>query len=125
MRLMPETPYNLRTGEAIEGKVALYLQNQGLRILHRNFRCKQGEVDLIALDGDQLLFVEVRFRQNTNYGTAQDSITPAKKRKIIQSARFFLYRYPGYANHACRFDVVGVTLKDQQLHFDWIRHAFY
>ncbi len=123
--LAPKQALSLAKGHTVESQVALYLAAQGLTLLHRNFRCKQGEVDLIAEMGDQLIFIEVRFRQNTNYGSAQESITRSKQRKIIQSARFFLCRYPGYANHACRFDVVGVTLKGQQLDFDWIQHAFY
>ncbi len=120
-----ETQNHRTHGESIEAHVALYLEASGLDILHRNFYCKQGEVDLIAQEGDTLVFIEVRFRQNTRYGSAPESITRSKQRKIIQSARFFLCRYPHYANHACRFDVVGVTLKGQQLDFDWIRDAFY
>jgi putative endonuclease len=123
--LAPKQAMSLAKGHAVESRVALYLVAQGLRLLHRNFRCKQGEIDLIAEAGDQLVFVEVRFRQDNHYGSAPESVTRSKQRKMIQSAAFFLYRYPAYANHACRFDVVGVTLKDQQLDFDWIQHAFY
>jgi putative endonuclease len=112
-------------GQAIETAVAVYLQKQGLKILARNFQCKQGEIDLIAYHLGQLLFIEVRFRQNTAYGEAVATVTRSKQKKIIQCARFFLYRHPHYANAACRFDVVGVTLNPSGLDFDWIQGAFY
>lgn len=121
------TPRQVPTdkGRAIEEAVATYLQSQGVQILHRNFQSKQGEIDLIAKHLDALVFIEVRFRQNTAYGEASATVTRFKQKKIIQCARFFLCRYPQYANVPCRFDVVGVTLKNSKLDFDWIQSAFY
>lgn len=119
----PQAPSD--KGQAIEQAVATYLQAQGAQILHRNFQSKQGEIDLIAQYEDQLLFIEVRFRHSAAYGEASATVTRFKQKKIIQCARFFLCRYPQYVNVSCRFDVVGVTLRDSQLDFDWIPGAFY
>jgi putative endonuclease len=114
-------------GHEIESQVSAYLQKQGFQLLHRNFRCRLGEIDLIGLHQNQLLFVEVRFRRNATYGSAAASVDFRKQQKLIKTARFFLLRYPNMANCACRFDVVAVTLSDKadhQLEIDWIQNAF-
>lgn len=110
-------------GHAIESHVSLYLEKQGFRLLHRNFRCKLGEIDLIGLHQNQLLFVEVRYRRNQRYGSAAASVDFRKQQKLIKTARFFLLTHPKMANYACRFDVVAVTLKETY-EIDWIQNAF-
>ena len=122
------------TGQEIESHVSAYLQKQGFRLLYRNFRCRLGEIDLIGLHQDQLLFVEVRFRRNAHYGSAAASVDFRKQQKLIKTARFFLLTHPNMANYACRFDVIAVTLRhpgkqqakhpEPELEIDWIQSAF-
>ncbi|HXH54641.1 MAG TPA: YraN family protein [Gammaproteobacteria bacterium] len=115
------------TGQEIESHVSTYLQKQGFELLYRNFRCRLGEIDLIGLYQNQLLFIEVRFRRNTAYGGAAASVDFRKQQKLIKAAQFFLLKHPKMANCACRFDVVAVTLRNQadhELEIDWIQNAF-
>ncbi|OHV12231.1 YraN family protein [Kushneria phosphatilytica] len=111
-----------RQGHDIEALTARWLSQRGLREVARNQHARGGEIDLIMRDGDTLVFVEVRYRRCTQYGTALETITPAKQRRIIRAARFYLARER--LSCACRFDVVGVTGTPEALEFDWISAAF-
>ncbi len=106
-------------GKFAENRAERMLVDAGLAILHRNYRCRQGEIDLIAQDGDILVFVEVRCRSRKDYGSAAESITPAKQRRIIAAARHYLATLPRMP--ACRFD--AVTL-DEGRDPAWIKAAF-
>lgn len=106
-------------GKFAENRAEKFLAAAGLRILERNYRCRHGEIDLIAQDGSTLVFVEVRSRSRQDFGTAAESITPAKQRRIIAAARHYLAalsRMP-----ACRFDVVTL---DQGGGPVWLKSAF-
>jgi len=92
-------------GARAEDAAARFLESRGLRILERNFRCKMGEIDLIAEDGAALVFVEVRSRASSSFGTAAETIGPSKRRKIIKTALFYL-QSRGLFERASRFDVV-------------------
>jgi putative endonuclease len=123
------SPFSIKqtTGQEIESQVATYLKKQGFQLLHRNFRCRLGEIDLIGHHQNQLLFVEVRFRRNAAYGGAAASVDFRKQQKLIKTAQFFLLSHPKMLNCACRFDVVAVTLRneaDHELEIDWIQNAF-
>lgn len=125
MATRPEqpTPQQIK-GEAAEQLAADILQQQGFRLVQRNFSCKAGEIDLIMQDQQHLVFVEVRFRKNHLYGGAAASITPAKQLKIRRAAQFYMTRL----NHQppCRFDVMAMTL-DSKGHIiceNWIPNAF-
>ena len=110
-----------------EQRAARYLQNRGLAVIARNFRCRSGEIDLVCRDAEELVFVEVRFRSNTRYASAAESVTPAKQRKLIRAAQVFLLKYPRYAELSCRFDVVAMspaTSKQGEDHVQWLAHAF-
>jgi putative endonuclease len=106
-------------GKFAENRAEALLTLAGLRIVERNWHCRQGEIDLIAQDGEVLVFVEVRSRKHGAYGSAADSITPAKQRRIVQAARHYLAKLP--IMPACRFDVVTL---DQGKEPVWIRSAF-
>ncbi len=85
-----------------------YLRERGYRILERNFRCRQGEIDLIGRDGKYLVFIEVKYRADGRAGAPEEAVNRAKQRTILQVARYYLYRnrFPEYT--PCRFDVVGI-----------------
>lgn len=104
-------------GDAGEARAANYLEQQGMRVIERNFRVKGGEIDLICHDGDTTVFVEVRQRASRNFGGAAASITSAKQRRLILAARHWLARH---GEVPCRFDVV--LIENDQL--EWLRAAF-
>lgn len=116
------------SGIHAEQRAARYLQKRGLRILRRNFNCRFGEIDLIALDGDEcLVFVEVRYRRSQRFGGALASVTPRKQTRIRRAAGFFIARQPRLALLACRFDVVAIeTGADAgRGEISWIKNAFW
>lgn len=96
-----------------------YLQDQGLEIVQRNFHCRGGEIDIIALDREHLVFVEVRYRENSDYGSAIETVTPRKQQRVILAARHYLHS--NRIDRPCRFDVIGL---DAQNKTQWIKDAF-
>lgn len=83
-----------------------------------------GEIDLVMLDGDCLVFAEVRFRNQNRFTSAAGSVDHHKQRKIIRTAAAFLGRNPQYSSCAVRFDVVGLDQSGDQTTLRWIRDAF-
>jgi putative endonuclease len=107
-------------GRHAENAAAAFLQQQGLELVARNYRCRFGEIDLIARDGKTLVFVEVRLRSSNSFGGAAASITAAKRGKLTRAARHYLAgtaRMP-----ACRFDALLVSGADHSV--EWIKNAF-
>jgi putative endonuclease len=104
----PKRPRTARQeiGQAGEDRALDHLQQQGLRLVCRNFRCKLGEIDLIMQEGSVLVFIEVRARANANFGGAAASITAAKQMRLIRAAQFFLLRYK--SPPSARFDVIAI-----------------
>ena len=107
-------------GQHAESLAAAFLQQQGLKLVVRNYRCRFGEIDLIARDGKTLVFVEVRMRASDAFGGAAASITAAKRRKLLRAARHYL---AGVARApACRFDALLVGGSDDAI--EWLKNAF-
>ena len=96
----------IETGRQAEELAASFLQAKGLSIVEKNFRAKVGEIDIVAKDGEELVFVEVRARASRDFGGAAASVGGAKRRKLIRAARVWLAAR-GW-DGACRFDVVAV-----------------
>ena len=107
-------------GEGAERRAAAFLEGQGLTILARNYRCRFGEIDLIARSGSTLVFVEVRARTSERFGGAAASITPAKRRRLLAAARHYLAQRGRQC--ACRFDAVLLSGGAQRI--EWIQDAF-
>ncbi|SFC19986.1 YraN family protein [Collimonas sp. OK412] len=108
------------SGRMAEDRALAYLQQRGLKLVERNFRCKGGEIDLVLAEpvSGLLVFVEVRQRNSRRYGGAAASVTRSKQAKLIIAAEVFLQRYA--QPPACRFDVVAI---DDDV-IEWIRQAF-
>ena len=107
-------------GRQAEDAAAIFLQHHGLTIVERNYHCRFGEIDLIARDGDTLVFVEVRMRSNSAFGGAAASITAAKRDKLLRTARHYL---AGAAHlPACRFDAVLVS--GEAAAPEWLKNVF-
>lgn len=115
----------LDTGRSIEDLAVEYLQNAGIITLHRNFRCKYGEVDIIAKDQTTLVFIEVRYRKNAAFGHPMETVTFNKQQKIIATAQYFLLIRNWANTLACRFDVIAVLPAQNKFNIEWIKDAFH
>lgn len=105
-----------------EERAARYLRTQGYEIIERNWRCTTGELDLIAWESKQLVFVEVRTRRGRLYGTPEESVTPTKQAKLIKLAQIYMQEHPEL-ECAWRIDVVAVELRGSHSRMNLIRHA--
>ena len=110
-------------GERAEQAAFRYLINRGLRPVARNFRSRGGEIDLIMLDADCLVFVEVRCRRSTQFTEPANTIDRRKQRKIVRTAALFSARNRRHAGRTMRFDVVAVEAAHPPV-MHWIRDAF-
>jgi putative endonuclease len=108
-------------GAKAEELCAEFLQRAGLRILARNWRCRQGEIDLVADDAGTLVFAEVRLRSSERFGGAAESITAAKRGRIVAASRLYM---AGRRESPCRFDVLLLDALDG-LRIRWLRNAFH
>ncbi len=98
-----------------------FLIAKGFSQIERNFLCRCGEIDIIMKDQDYLVFIEVRYRANKDFGGALASITAGKQRKLRRAAEYYLLQHFGNAPPACRFDVIGIEGQDEII---WIKNAF-
>lgn len=117
---------NKRTGELGEEMAADFLTARGYRILERNFRCKGGEIDIIARapEDKSLVFIEVKTRRGLSYGVPQLAVTPFKQRQISKAALTWLGRERRHDENA-RFDVLAILLHTDGQHvIDHIKNAF-
>lgn len=108
-----------KQGAAAENLAAQYLQEQGLRLLERNYRVRGGEIDLIAQEGETLVFVEVRLRRSQRFGGAAASVDIHKQTKLLLAAQHYLRG----RDLPCRFDVLLLDEIDAA-RIDWIQNAF-
>ena len=111
----------VKRGALGEGIACSLLEENLLRILHRNVRYPDGEIDIIADDRGTTVFVEVKWRRNDERGSAAEAVTPRKRARVIRAARRWLVENPGRAA-AVRFDVVAI--RDEPREVLWIRGAF-
>ena len=111
-------------GKFYELKAREYLKRRGLKDFLPNYHSRFGEIDLIARDGDVLVFIEVRYRKNQSYGSAAASVEFYKQKKIIRTVQHFLQKKGLNNRMPCRFDVIGITGSDEKLEFQWIKNAF-
>jgi putative endonuclease len=115
---------NLSVGERGESIAEAYLRGRGFTILEKNYRCKTGEVDIVARDGDTIVFVEVKARRNLAYGPPQLAVTPFKQRQISRTALTWLAHHKK-PNAIARFDVIAILVPDHEVPLiEHIRNAF-
>ncbi len=111
-----------------ERQARLYLEAQGYSIIAANFRCRAGEMDIVAIDGDELVFVEVKTRRGNSYGRAEEAISPVRAERLAVVAEEFLQSreaFPYDSETPWRIDLVGVNLDSpgKPLNFSHIKHA--
>lgn len=107
-------------GTEYEKKVGAYLEEHGYRILEYNFRCKGGEIDIIAKDGEYLVFVEVKYRKDRGTGDPFEAVDSRKQRTISRTASYYCMIHGYDETTSCRFDVVAVL--GEEIHV--IKNAF-
>ncbi|MCS5710789.1 YraN family protein [Candidatus Berkiella aquae] len=112
------------TGNQAEELAKDYLQRQGLRLIKRQYRTPLGEIDLIMQDQHTLVFVEVRFRETDEFGTPEETITPAKQRRLIRTALLYQQTHPFTDDLLARFDVIAILGNQPNLKITWIPDAF-
>ncbi|MFT6153965.1 MAG: putative endonuclease [Bermanella sp.] len=110
-------------GQFFEDKACAFLQQKGLTLSERNVNFPTGEIDLIMLDGPQLVFVEVRFRHNNEFGGAAASIDNRKQKKLIKTAQLYLQKKFGSRPPSCRFDVIAINGDKKKFNVNWIKNA--
>jgi len=115
--------FRKRVGNKGESIAEDYLKQKGYKIIHRNYRCKFGEIDIIAKDDDTIVFTEVRTKRNDNFGSPQDSITSTKIDKISKTALSFIQeeKLTGYSY---RFDFIAITFSQGKPNIEHIENAF-
>jgi len=115
----------IAVGAHWEKQALEYLSSSGLKLLTENFRCRMGEIDLVMLDQDCLVFVEVRYRKSNRFASAACSVDRRKQRKLARAAAVFLGQHPQLCDHAVRFDVVAFdAASDNQCALQWLQDAF-
>lgn len=110
-------------GALYEQQACAYLKKQGLRLVTANFHSRLGEIDLIMLDGEQLVFIEVKARSKSSFTSAVEAVTRSKQQKIIRTAQFFLGSHQQYQKHHCRFDVIAIAINGSSP-IQWLKNAF-
>ena len=117
---------NKTPGAIAEQKACELLRRQGLKIRVRNYRTRRGEIDIIADDGGTLVFVEVRLRSNSKFGSPEESITPRKQQRILYASQHYLQKERISDSRPCRFDTICLTGHSDSSASDvqWIKAAF-
>lgn len=112
-------------GREAEACALRHLQEHGLQLLTRNWSCKRGELDLVMLDGDTVVFVEVRYRRHAGWGGALESVDFRKQEKLTLAAQSFLQSESRWADSPCRFDVIAINGDPGTLPaLSWVTNAF-
>jgi putative endonuclease len=112
-----------RFGKIAEAMAARQLEKRGYKILARNHRTRLGEIDLIAMDGQTLVFIEVKARRSGRFGSAKHAVTPAKQKKISRVALSYL-KETNQTDASARFDVVALDAGQDTGHLEIIKNAF-
>jgi len=116
--------YTQRSGKHAEDLACDYLHQHGLRVLERNYHTRFGEIDLVMRDHDTTVFVEVRYRRDTNIVDPLSSIDWRKQAKLTRTAHYYLQQHKQHALAPARFDVVAITDHGTQNHIQWVKNAF-
>ncbi len=111
-----------RRGEKLARR---FLERLGYRIITQNYVCAAGELDLIALDGEMIVFAEVKTRRGEEAADVERAVNPAKRRQLVRVAKYYVMSKPAARKYPCRFDVVGIVSSDGgEPEIRHIRNAF-
>ena len=104
-------------GARYEERASVYLEQQGYRIIEKNYRCRIGEIDLIAEDREYLVFVEVKYRSGTVYGQGLEHVD-RRKQQVIGKVAAYYFTAHRFSDRLCRFDIVSIDGAGDILHFE-------
>ena len=119
-------------GDEAERLACQYLENKGLTLVEKNYRIKGGEIDLVMRDNQHLVFIEVRCRNNANYGSGAETVDGRKQARLIKAATVYLLEKSSQATQPARFDVMSISAIQHssqsssrpQPEIEWIKDAF-
>lgn len=112
----------MRLGKEGEELALKFLKKKGYKIIHKNYRTPIGEIDIVAKDGNTLVFVEVKTREGMGYGYPFEAVNKRKRQRIANVASLYLKRFDDIPS--CRFDVVSIFYKDGKPQFELFKDAF-
>lgn len=118
-----QTTGSVATGNKGETIAMQHLKKLGFEILEMNYRFRHGEIDIIARDGETLVFCEVKMRLGDQFGDPEYAITQKKQRQIRKTAEGYLYEHELHQQD-CRFDVVAIRMSRGAFDINYIRNAF-
>lgn len=110
----------MKFGRLGEDLACFYLENKGYKIIERNFEAKQGEIDIIAMDKKELVFIEVKTRTNIKYGNPIDAVDLKKQKHLIKTVEYYLYSR-NLENEFVRIDVIEIYLYHHQYKINHIK----
>ena len=110
------------SGKFGEDEAAKYLENKGYKILDRNFYCKRGEIDIIALDKKEIVFIEIKSRTNGEYGLPSEAVTKEKIKHILKTAEYYLY-IRNLENEPVRIDVIEIFIQNRQIKINHLKQV--
>ena len=121
---MPNRFDRAHDGAAAESRAAKFLEQAGLRLVARNYRCLHGEIDLIMEHDQTVVFVEVRLRARDDFGTPAETVDQRKQSRLRATAEHYLQHDQRSSKRPCRFDIVAVSPSRGGDRLEWIRDAF-
>ena len=107
-----------------EERASQLIVSRGATVIERNYTCRYGEIDLIALDSERLAFIEVRYRRKSYFGSALASVSVAKQRKLLMTVQTFMASHGDYCNRYCRFDIIAFDGHRASTTTQWLKGAF-
>lgn len=114
-----------KRGRKGEDLACEFLKKNGYSIVERNFRCKTGEIDIVATDGEHLCFTEVKARTRVDYGMPREAVDHRKQQKLLRCAQFYLKLHPGYAEVLTpRMDIVEILYREEGTYARHTPNAF-
>jgi len=118
--------YDVRklAGEQAETTALKFLISHGLKLIIQNYRVRCGEIDLIMKDNQTIVFVEVRYRKNSEFGSGAETVTYTKQKKLTKAALHYIQKNSKLSKHNFRFDVISISPKGNNFKIDWIDNAF-
>lgn len=114
--------YKQETGRSGEEIASKYLEREGYKILDRNFNCHQGEIDIIAKDKNEIVFIEVKTRTNKKYGFASEAVNENKQKHLLSAIKYYIY-IKKYEKCFIRIDVIEVYMKNGKVNINHIKQA--
>ncbi len=122
---LPQKVTSTDKGQVTEQFAENFLVKQGLTLVDKNYHCRQGEIDLIMLEGDTYVFVEVKYRKSMSFGGAIAAIPVSKQKKIKHCVTFYLQQAAlNEYNTSCRIDVIALEGNIDQPEVTWLKNAF-